>query len=158
MKTLNIEIPDGYQIDQENSNLTKGLVAFKKIEFNLPKHWRELENISGYFVGDCCDIEYERDTKTYIDNKNMFVTEEQAKASLALAQLSQLRKVYRQGWVPDWIDIKSNKWCVIFHKNKAVVDIWGSTHHFLSFQTKEIAQEFLKNFCKLIEQAKPLIS
>ena len=53
MKTFNIEIPDGYEIDQKNSDLTKGLVAFKKIESNLPKNWGELENISGYFVGDC---------------------------------------------------------------------------------------------------------
>ncbi len=58
MKTFNIEIPDGYEIDQQNSDLTKGLVVFKKIELNLPKHWRELENISGYYVGYCFDIEH----------------------------------------------------------------------------------------------------
>jgi hypothetical protein len=158
MKTFNIEIPDGYEIDQQNSEFTKGLVVFKKIELNLPKHWRELENISGYYVGDCCHIEHEGYTKTYINNKNMFVTEEQANASIALAQLSQLREVYRQGWVPDWNIMKNNKWCINFHENKAVVGIWGSTHHFLSFQSREIAEQFLENFSRLIEQAKPLMS
>jgi hypothetical protein len=158
MKTLNIEIPDGYEIDQEKTDLKKGLVAFKKIEFNLPKSWGDLGNISGYFVSDCCDIEYERDTKTYIDNRNVFFTEEQAKASVAVSQLSQLREVYRQGWKPDWNDDKSTKWCIIFHRNKVKVDIWYTTHKFLSFQSKEIAQEFLENFRKLIEQAKPLMS
>jgi hypothetical protein len=158
MKTFNIEIPDGYEIDQQNSEFTKGLVVFKKIESNLPKNWGELENISGYYVGDCCDIEYERDTKTYIDNRNMFVTERQANASIAFAQLSQFRQVYRQGWVPDWNDEKSTKWCVNFHKDKVIVDVWYTTHKFLSFQSKKIAEEFLENFHKLIKQANPLMS
>jgi hypothetical protein len=158
MKTLNIDIPEGYEIDQENSDLTKGFVAFKKIKYNFPKSWEDLKSLTGFFVSETCEIEREVDAKTYITNKNLFANREQADASLALAQLSQLREVYRQGWKPDWNHEKTTKWCINFHKDKVIVDVWYTTHKFLSFQYKEIAQEFLDNFGVLILQARPLMS
>lgn len=35
MNTLNIEIPKGYIIDKENSNLKKGIIKFKKQEIEI---------------------------------------------------------------------------------------------------------------------------
>ena len=158
MESLNFTIPDGYEIDLEKSDFPKGKVTFRKKELNLPKSWRDLKNISGYFIEGNCDIEYKRREEPHTTNVNVFCTYPKAKASIALAQLSQLREVYRQGWRPDWNDDKSTKWCVIFHRNKVKVDIWYNTSHFLSFQSKEIAQEFLDNFGVLILQARPLMS
>jgi hypothetical protein len=157
MKEFSFQIPEGYEIDLEKSELTNGYVAFRKKEINLPKTWDDVKNISGYFVGDTCNVESDKGQPNST-NKNVFCTYEQAKASLALAQLSQFRAIYRQGWKPDWNDDKSTKWCVIFHRNKVKVDIWYTTHHFLSFQSKEIAQEFLDHFGVLILSAKPLMS
>lgn len=47
-KELKIEIPDGYEIDRENSTFEK--IVFKKIESKLPKSWEELKIISGYYL------------------------------------------------------------------------------------------------------------
>ena len=157
MESLNFTIPDGYEIDLEKSDFPKGKVTFRKKELNLPKTWADVKKISGYFVGDTCNIEWDS-AEPNSTNKNVFCTYPKAKASIALAQLSQLREVYRQGWRPDWNDDKSTKWCVIFHRNKVKVDIWYNTSHFLSFQSKEIAEEFLNNFGVLILQARPLMS
>ena len=155
MKTFNIEIPDGYEIDQEKSTFEK--IVFKEIKKELPKTWEELIRVKGYYVGTSGSVgDYQGATNE--SNKNLFITKEQAEASIAFAQLSQLREVYRQGWVPDWNIMKNNKWCINFHEHKAVVSIWGSTHHFLSFQSREIAEEFLENFKDLIEKARPLMS
>jgi hypothetical protein len=65
--------------------------------------------------------------------------------------------VYRQGWEPDWRD-NEIKHCIRFFEDNVVISKLEITHHFLSFQSKEIAQEFLVNFHELIIKARPLIS
>jgi hypothetical protein len=155
MKTLNIEIPKGYVIDQANSTFEK--IVFKEIPKELPKSWEDLKSLTGFFVSETCEIEREVDAKTYITNKNLFATKEQADASLALAQLSQLREVYRQGWKPEWSN-QQEKWGIIFEINEIRIYRRWTYNMFLTFQSAEIAQEFLDNFGVLILQARPLMS
>lgn len=77
-------------------------------------------------------------------------------------QLHQLRDCYRQGWVPDWSDCK-DKYCIIYNgiycntNYNHCITVNTGTREFLSFQSKEIAEEFLNNFRDLIEQAGDLI-
>ena len=116
-----------------------------------------MKEVKGVYVSDNSRI-----SSTSVDtediNKNIFKTKEQALASLALAQLSQLREVYRQGWEPDWNSDNGYKWCILFKRNNVEIDVWNFNNHFLSFQTKKIAEEFLNNFKDLIIQARPLMS
>jgi len=162
MKTINIEIPEGHEIDQEKSNLAEGKIVFKKIKKELkkelPKTWEELNKIDGWYTNMNSRLTSTFEAYTEDRNKNNFVTEKQAEASLALAQLSQLREVYRQGWVPDWRDDNTGKWCILSKKRDYVINTSCTISYFLSFQSKEIALEFLKNFYGLIEQAGPLLS
>jgi hypothetical protein len=155
---IKFEIPEGYEIDLSKSDFPNVYLAFKKKELSLPKTYDALESVSGWYTTPTSQTEYEQISKPNKSDTNLFVSEDQAKASLALAQLSQLREVYRKRWKPDWHNAKSTKWCVIFHRDTLVVDIWYTTHHFLAFQSQEIAQEFLHNFGDLILQAKPLMS
>lgn len=76
--------------------------------------------------------------------KDVFATKEQAEASVALAQLSQLREVYRNGWVPDWNDQEQIKHCF-------------ESSLFICFQDGETYDLFYNNFKDLIEKAKPLM-
>jgi hypothetical protein len=156
MKILHIEIPKGYEIDQDNSTFEK--IVFKEIKKDLPKFWQELRKIDGYYASSAtCTLNKAEGYATNPSNRSIFVTKEQAEASIALAQLSQLREVYRQGWRPDWLENKG-KWCLLFYCNRIVIERWVSNHQFLSFQTEEIAKEFLYNFRDLIKQARPLMS
>ena len=157
MTQINIEIPEGYEIDLEKSDLTKGVVAVKKIATQLPKTWEELNEIKGWYCKSNSKVDMARSIYLVAEYKSTFVTQEQAEASIALAQLSQLREVYRQGWRPDWLENKG-KWCLLFYCNRIVIERWVSNHQFLSFQTEEIAKEFLYNFRDLIKQARPLMS
>ena len=127
-------------------------------EFVLPKRWEDLEKIGGFFI--LHDSEIERMGVTELDevHKNTFATREQAEASIALAQLSQLREVYRQGWKPDWNDYNKIKYCIDHRINGLGGYETGSFLNFLSFQSPEIRDEFLKNFIDLIVKAKPLMS
>ena len=86
----------------------------------------------------------------------MLPSEKAAEAHLALIQLHQLRDCYRQGWVPDW-EINSDKYCIQYTNNKYSIFNYANYRCFLSFQSQELAEKFLKNFKDLIKQAGDLI-
>lgn len=98
MKNLKITPPEGYEIDKEKSTFEN--IVFKPIKKELPKSWEELEDLSGFYVESNCNIK-KSDASMRRVAMNNFATKEQAEASLSLAQLSQLREVYRDGWKPD---------------------------------------------------------
>jgi hypothetical protein len=157
MKTLKINVPEGYEIDKEQSTFEN--IVFKEIEKGLPKSWEELEKLNGYFVDVNAElIQLNCPSLARDGNRNIFATKEQAEASIALAQLSQLREVYRQGWTTDWENEMQKKWCIRFYKGTLEIEDYCSTNYFFSFQTREIAKQFLENFRSLIEKARPLMS
>lgn len=158
MKTINIEIPKGHEIDQEKSNLSEGKIVFKQIKKALPKTWEELGNIKGYYLTGLCDVTEVLDSTPLNKNRNIFATKELAEASIAMAQLSQLREVYRDGWKPNWDDENKEKHVIEFVSGKVHENHYYVTCQFLSFQSAEIRDKFLENFRDLIETAKPLMS
>jgi len=156
MKTLKIEIPNGFEIDKENSTFEQ--IVFKEIKKELPKTWEELKEISGYYSNMHSSIIDVGENEAIDGNQNIFATEEQAKASIALSQLSQLREVYRNGWVPDWTTFETKKYCIDFFNDKINFQTYEVSNTFLSFQNEKTRDLFLENFKDLIEQAKPLMS
>lgn len=155
MKSVKIEVPQGYEIDKEKSTFEN--IVFKEVKIELPKTWKELEVIKGWWVNTESKV-LDAYTGLYDVNKNVFATKEQAQASIALAQLSQLREVYRNGWVPNWSDNNELKYCIYFVEDKTDIVTYCETNQFLSFQDVETRDLFLENFKDLIEQAKPLLS
>jgi hypothetical protein len=121
----------------------------------LPKSWEELQKIDGYYIGAMTSIVIKQ-SKTILENKNIFATKEQAEVSIAMAQLSQLMKVYNDGWEPDWTD-EDFKYCIDIHCERIRFTYFQATKKFLSFKDKETRDLFLENFRELIETAKPLL-
>ena len=159
-QTIEIEVPDGKKAVWED-----GKVVFENIEPQLPKTWEEycektplnlkeafITQFSGIISLD--DIQYNR--RDPISDRNLLETEEDARAYLALMQLHRLRDCYRQGWKPNWKGYYY-KWCINKQYDTLYVDWSMVLPNFLSFQSKEIAEEFLNNFRDLIEQAGDLI-
>ena len=155
-QTIEIDVPE-----DKKAVWKDGKVVFEDIKSQLPKTWEEFCNeyeitSKDYFIGNDSTICYWLGTmyrqSTY---KNMVPSEKAAKQHLALMQLHQLRDCYRQGWEPDWND--DNAKYSIFYDDRYWIGAYNSLRHFLSFQTREIAEEFLHNFHDLIEQAEDLI-
>lgn len=155
MKTLKITPPEGYEIDKDKSTFEE--IVFKPVKKELPKSWEELKTIEGFFVTHDCTIYEAAPQNTNDYQRNIFATESQAKASIALAQLSQLREVYRDGWQPDWCNLLQGKFSIEKTQGNINVCTLFSCHSFLCFQSPEIRNEFLKNFKDLIEEASPLL-
>ena len=154
MKNLKITPPEGYEIDKEKSTFEE--IIFKPVKKELPKSWEELGEIEGWYENKEFGIVHAINALPYRWNKNIFATEAQAKASIALAQLSQLREVYRDGWEPNWCN-GIYKYCIRKFESDLLCDNYTQTAKFLSFQSSEIRDEFFKNFKHLIEEASPLL-
>jgi hypothetical protein len=127
-------------------------------EKELPKSWDELGEIDGWYVDTYSEVIDMNSVKTkrQYDCTNLFATKKQAEASIALAQLSQLMKVYNNGWVADW---KSNKdkHVIYFNEDNLIKSINNYNSRFLSFKDEKTRDLFLENFRELIETAKPLL-
>lgn len=85
---------------------------------SLPKTWDQLKYVRGFWVNSDSIIHPVNKCITAPLSRNIFATKEQAEASVALAQLSQLREVYRNGWIPDWNDGNQFKYCIEFYEKK----------------------------------------
>lgn len=157
IKTVKIIPPEGWEVDEEKS--TFGEFVYKEIpkKPKLPTSWEELCYISGYIANNSSVVSKCNDFIAVTGNKDIFAFKEEAEASIAMAQLSQLRKVYRDGWIPNWKD-EAIKFGISFVSDILVSDINSNTSEFLSFQSGEVRDEFLKNFRELIMQAKPLLA
>jgi len=158
MKQIKITPPEGYIIDKELSTFEQ--IIFKKVEQSpttpqLPKRWEELNKVSGYYTSDNSSIRHAYNC-VINENKNIFSSEEEARASIALAQLSQLRKVYRKGWEPDYADAQA-KWSIKKWDDVLDTKCESNNHNYLSFQDRPTAELFLNNFKDLIEEASPLL-
>ena len=158
MKTLKIEIPQGYEIDKEKSTFEN--IVFKSSKKELHKTWKEIGEISGYYVATSVDIvEVSKYHTKFQDNRNIFATKEQAEASIALAQLSQLREVYNDGWKPNYKEPLQMKYTITFYEDELSKNSQHNTmHNFLTFRNEETRDLFLENFKDLIETAKTLLS
>jgi hypothetical protein len=155
MKKQVIEIPDGYELKQEGDTYT-----IVKSEKKLPESWEELGEVSGFFLGKNSGEPCDTRCHTQSIPRNVFRTKEQAEASIALSQLTQLIHVWREGWEPDWTCSGAKKYVIELKRYKIIVDYWyTSDHSILSFDTEEKAQKFLSKpkINKLIKTAAPLL-
>ena len=132
------------------------------LEIMLPKTWEEFCDL--FKIHEECHIDSDSDIiKNEVDyyrdpllDRNLLVSKEAANQHLALMQLHQLRDCYRQGWKPD-LTVPESIFAIFCTKGKYSVEEFIYSSEFLSFQSRQLAQEFLNNFRDLILQAGDLI-
>ena len=160
-KELKIDIPEGYEIDKENSTFEK--IVFKK-KHTYPKSWEEFcennqETNDEYFIGwDSQVMTIRIKNKDYVLDRNLCKTKEEAEAFLALIQLKRLWHEYvdnYSGKVDDYYYIDfftsiNGCQCRVL-PNCSVI-----SKFLFKFPSRELAQEFLHNFKDLIIKASPL--
>ena len=154
-KEFKIQVPEGYEIDKENSTFEK--IVFKKIGKELPKSWEDLKVVEGFYVDKDSRIYSCTEFTKAVENRNTFPTKEEAEACLALAQLCQLRDRYNEGWKPDWKNDRELKYTIEIFYDDIVKRIYECRYKVLAFKTEELRDKFLENFRDLIKIAKPLL-
>ena len=158
-QVLEIEVPEDKQAIWKD-----GKVVFEDITPKLPESWEEFCKLypmkkEERYIGHNSTITFKGEGRSIYSDRNMLPSIEAANAHLALMQLHQLRDCYRQGWAPDWKDAESDKYCITYWGNPGEYEVYRYVvnNHFLSFQSKKIAEKFLNNFKDLIEKAGDLI-
>jgi len=109
-----------------------------------------LKVIKGFFIHNDSIVRNSATFTTAPSNKNIYVTENQAKSAIAMAKLSQLMSVYNGDWVADWNNPNQIKWCIFF-KRGLTINPFGLSKQFLAFKDMETAKEFFTNFKEDIE-------
>lgn len=160
-KEVKIVVPDGYEVDRENSSFER--IVFKKKAIALPKSWEEfcLSNLrkdgESFIATDSSIVGNQSKGPRFAhSDKNLLPSYQAAQQHLALMQLHQLRDCYRQGWVPDWSD-STRKWSVILINGCIKIKDSMAASYFLSFDSADTAKKFAINFPDLITQAGDLI-
>ena len=148
-KEIKIEVPQGYEIDRQNSTFEK--IVFKKIPEN-PKTWEDYCKLTkgsySNYASTTNMVYKDRHTGAY----NEFTTKERAEQFIALGKLLQLRDYWVKGY-----DTFSY---VVWSNSRSMVSVchWcGVNPYPLTFPTKEMAEEFKDCFSDLIKQAFPLV-
>ena len=125
---LTIEIPEGMEIDLENSNLAKGIVKFKKKNIIY-------ENVEDALkLGKNC--------------KSIIINESNASKLVALSKLMNIAKYYNGDWKPDWSNIDKYKYYIIYNggDNTYAVDYNSIyTYSNIYFKNREDAIAVINN-------------
>jgi hypothetical protein len=121
---LTIDIPEGMEIDLENSNLAKGIVKFKK------KY-----------------ITYDDILQAYAtDFGGLRVPNHCIDRILAISQLMNIAKYYNEDWEPDWNNQDEYKYFIICNRGTYKVDHgWTSICSNIYFKNKKDAQAVIDN-------------
>ena len=152
-KKLKINIPEGYEIDRENSTFEE--IVFKKVEdplAKLPKTWEEYckqtEGYVSYFFSSPKSI-----IKSWFEGSyNEFMTEERVQQYVALGRLLQLRDYWVKGYSEFRYAVYGDRL-----DGTAICDWRDNINHPLTFPTREMAQKFVEYFKDLMKKAHPLI-
>lgn len=159
METNNIiNIPEGYEIDKEQSNERK--IVLKKIENKSARSWKEycekMKGKNSYF--------YNNAIRRIVDSQfgsepvlSEFEDMEDVETLEAFSKLLRLRKDWVGEWKPDWTNEDQTKFTIISAKNKIDDSISDFINSSMSFPTKEMRNEFIVTFKDLLEIAKPLL-
>lgn len=154
-----IILPSNIEIDK----IENGKIYLKDKKKQLPKTWEEFCYKNNIKVGECY---IDRDDKVVVFSRELirrvdyhkcvYKNKETADAFIALSQLIRVMDCYNDGWVPDW-NTNEMKYVIYCNSNHIITNTTIGSSFVLSFKTKELRDEFLKNFRSLIEIAKNLI-
>lgn len=121
---LIINIPEGMEIDLENSDLAKGIIKFKKKNITYDDILQECPtNFSGLRVRNHC-----------IDKIS------------AISQLMNIAKYYNGDWEPDWNNQDEYKYFIIYDTDTYKVDYsWTVICNNIYFKNKKDTQTVIDN-------------
>lgn len=121
---LTIDIPEGMEIDLENSNLAKGIIKLK------PKNLTYEDILQAY-------------TTEY---GSIVVSSRNIDKLLAISKLMDIAKYYNGDWKPDWNNLNKCKYHIICNNGAYAVDYsYIYIYSNIYFKNKEDAQAVIDN-------------
>lgn len=143
---LTINIPEGYEIDKENS-------TFECIKFKPIEKYLTYKEVAEKLNKDTCFFIAKGEIQSYTqyasyDNPGVANSYRQIEKILAINQLMNIAKYYNGDWEPDWSNSKENKFCIIYNSsdNTYAADYNSIyTYSNIYFKNKEDARTVINN-------------
>lgn len=129
---LTIDIPEGHIIDVEHSDLSKGIIKFKKNNITL-------EDIP-------CIVRNDIKINGFISKGSIYYS--YLKKLKALATLVDIANYYNKGWKPNWSNIDERKFYIYYYvKGKTYSIDYNVSYssHIVYFENREDAQAVIDN-------------
>lgn len=124
---LTIDIPEGMEIDLENSDLAKGIIKFKNSNITYK------------------DI---TDTIRPITYTGISVYSNYMSKLKAISQLMNIAKYYNEDWEPDWVETNKPKYLIAYRStdNTYIVDYnYDYVYNYVYFKNKKDAIAVINN-------------
>jgi hypothetical protein len=160
-KEIKITIPEGYEIDKEQSTFEK--ILFKKKDNKYPKTWEECIDILNSLKTRFCYIASNSELHETYDcckstiDYNTLPSKEIAEKFLILQKLYTCRQAYVGNWEPDIKNYEQIKYCLVYERNTISLGTYTSTCRMFSFPTKEMGKDFIINFNNDLEKIKEFL-
>ena len=123
---LTIDIPEGMEIDLENSNLAKGIVKFKKKDITYDD-----------ILQECPTNFSELRVRNHCLNK-----------IIAISQLINIAKYYNGDWNPNWRSLEESKYYIYYstrNNTYGVANTSSTKYGNIYFRSYKDAQEVIDN-------------
>ena len=153
-----IEIPEGYEIDIEETKKQKGVVVLRKQlrPTNCAELLKMCKGKESFLYSAAFGEVVKGEFEGYI-GFGEFEDKETAEAFAALWTLLNYRKAWIGDWKPDWTNYLQNKYIIAGEKDKIAKYSTCFAVRSMSFPTKEMQNDFYESFKDLLEVAKPLL-
>ena len=153
-KSIKIQIPDGYEIDEAKSSFTE--IKFKPIEVKYPDSWEDAflnKPIIGHYFSSISELKGATLSRTDKRDKNLFKAEKQAESALAYAQLTQLMAlpIYNGDWEADWKDCTKFKYSISREGDRLVKGVRFNYYEEIVFKSPEIRDIFFDKYQDLLQ-------
>ena len=143
---LTIDVPEGYEIDKENS-------TFECIKFKPIKKYLTYKEIAEKLNKDTCFFIAKGKIQSYAqyasyDNPGVANSYRQIEKILAINQLMNIAKYYNGDWKPDWNNKYELKYCISFTTITNSYNITSRAQTYLNaihFKNQEDAQAVIDN-------------
>lgn len=113
-KEIKITVPEGYEIDKENS--TFECIKFKKKELTYEDIAEKLfmDRVS-YYIGNGAEIVSYMPDKDAVHLENNATSEKQLQRLLAINKLMNVAEYLNGDWKPDWKNSNYSKWYITWN-------------------------------------------
>ena len=141
---LCIDIPEGYEVDEENS--TFECIKFKKKELTYKDIAKELFLYKEcYFTDTNGKIKFTSSLHLGYDQVNNFTSVKQAEKLLAINELMNVAKYLNDGWKPDWNNNEYKHYLFVYNNNTiGYSNCTSSSIGVIYFKTKKLAMQAVK--------------
>ena len=141
MKKIEVHVPEGYELDEENSTPT--CIRFKPA-FGYIDVAKELfkEGSKSYIISERGKVEEANWLDVYSAAGNNCVSERQAEKLLAFNKLMNVAKFLNNGWTPDFKKVRE-KWFIYIDEGGNLDYGWDEQccYGYIYFKNKGLAQK-----------------